>query len=262
MKSDLETDQNSRPFWDQLFATFEVNPDIEVPIRSSFIEGSLSHLSLLVRPGDSSALDLYLLAIALGRRSPNQSIVLPASTWAVALGLDPGRPALNTISRTWMRLEHLGLVQRHRQGRRLRIVLLREDGSGRPYIHPASVEPQERYLKLPIVYWTAQWSRHLALPAKAMLLIALSLPDRFVLPNNKAPSWYGLSPNTAQRGLKQLTDSCIIESTVLLKRAPNSPTGITKVLYYTLSEPFGPRGKHSNAWETRVQQGWLNPSSS
>ncbi len=44
----------------------------------------------------------------------------------------------------------------------------------------------------------------LSLPGKAVLLIAHSLRPGFALPVEKAPEWYGISADTAQRGLAEL----------------------------------------------------------
>ena len=60
------------------------------------------------------------------------------------------------------------------------MTLLREDGSGESfeYSHRAG----DWWLQLPYAYWMEGHFLTLSLPAKAMLLIALSLPDGFRLP--------------------------------------------------------------------------------
>jgi hypothetical protein len=95
------------------------------------------------------------------------------------------------------RLEDRKLITRGRVGRTSSITLLSEDGSGDAYTHPATARHQ--YLKLPHAYWTERHYETLSLPAKAILLVALSLRSRFPLPYERGPAWYGLSPDSTER---------------------------------------------------------------
>jgi hypothetical protein len=65
----------------------------------------------------------------------------------------------------------------------------------------------ERYFKIPFGYWldAEGWHTTLSLRGKAALLIALSLPSPFILPTERAPAWYGISADTLERGLYELT---------------------------------------------------------
>jgi len=78
----------------------------------------------------------------------------------------------------------------------------------------------------------------LSLPAKAMLLIALSLPARFPLPAERAPNWYGISETTARRGFRELRQKGLITVDKEYKEAPLAPMGYTAVNFYTLQAPF------------------------
>jgi hypothetical protein len=109
--------------------------------------------SLQPRPGDSTK-DARIWARALNLRT--------------AKGYDTA-----AISKAWRRLEQQQLVSRSRRGRLARVTLLDESGTGKFYRHHAGTEP---YFKLPFEYWLDGWHRRLDLPAKAILLIGLSLP--------------------------------------------------------------------------------------
>lgn len=82
-----------------------------------------------------------------------------------------------------------------------------------------------------------------------MLLVALSLSDDFILPERRAREWYGLSPDSAGRGLRGLKDRGLIYERVMQKAAPASPNGYTRQHHYTLMPPFGPRGVKSKTAE-------------
>ncbi len=71
-----------------------------------------------------------------------------------------------------------------------------------------------------------------------MLLIALSLPSSFTLPTEKAFAWYGISADTAQRGLHGLRTKGLLNGVVRLKEAPLAPKGFTRESHYTLEPPF------------------------
>lgn len=124
------------------------------------------------------------------------------------------------------------------------MTLLREDGSGCDYTHPGEEgrDPsKDRYFQLPVAYWVdadEQWSSTLSLPAKAMLLIGLSLQPGFVLPVEKARLWYGISADTAQRGFAELVKRGALTRTRTPKKAPLAPQGFTFEHRHTLQGPF------------------------
>ena len=124
------------------------------------------------------------------------------------------------MSRIWRGLEILHLVDRSKSGRLAKVTLLKEDSSGEPYVLPATAG--DSYLQVPIAYWLDKnrWCSKLRLPAKAMLLVALSLKPPFVLPVEKAPEWYGISADTAQRGIASLVDYDVLKMARTYKMAP------------------------------------------
>lgn len=192
-------------------------------------------LAVLVKKGDERALDLYLLMRLLAVKEPYDA-TQPAAGWARALNIT-GPSAEATISRIWTRLVKYKLVKRGRARNMASMTPLMEDGSGDPYLR---VTDRDRYLRLPVAYWDANEMLYarLDLPAKAMLLIALSLPPGFILPSAQVPKWYGISPDTAERGFQQLRKFGVIEYEDRHKKAPMSKTGFTTERRYTLRGAF------------------------
>lgn len=215
-----------------------------VPISRAFLQvprprGGAGPLSTFVSSRRKRALDLYLLIHAIAS-SPPYEVTMPARIWAQALGMSQTNSSAVHISTTLSWLEERRLIDTSRVGNRRRIVLLSDDGSGLPYRHPALVSPQERvgYFKLSFDYWLERWHTSLDLAATAVVLIALSLPDKFVLPQRHAAEWYGISRDTVQRGLKSLQDLGLLTYTLTSKVAPTSPTGVTVDRIYSLTGPL------------------------
>jgi hypothetical protein len=215
-----------------------------VPISRAFLQvprpkGGAGPLAHFVTARRKRALDLYLLIHAVAS-SPPHDVVLPARVWAQAIGLEPSRSASVQVSTNLSWLESQRLIETSRAGRFRRIVLLSDDGGGLPYRHPAWDPPGERsgYLKLSYDYWLERWHTSLDLAATAVLLIALSLPDRFLLPQTHAAEWYGVSRDTIQRGLQSLRDFGLLTYAPVSKIAPSAPTGITVDRLYSLTGPL------------------------
>ena len=220
------------------------------PLRHAFIQQGTRRdpepgpLMAFVASGNRRGLLLYLLALAKASAEP-WDISLPAAVWARALGLRQldTRAAAVAISRLWKHLEEQQLVRRGRSGRCARIDMLKEDGSGSRYEHPGQLG--ERYLQIPDAFWLTgpgdeRWFRVLALPEITMLLIALSLRDGFRLPSESAPAWYGISADTASRGLGGLAGRGLLRVDKRFQKTPLSPIGYTVQNLYTLQDLFGP----------------------
>ncbi|MGF1651808.1 MAG: hypothetical protein ACFCUP_00615 [Actinomycetales bacterium] len=196
---------------------------------------------------DERALELFLLHRALVSAEPWTSRPLDSRVWARALGLhnDAGH-GVTAVSKTWRRLaDTYRLVERGRSGRLSVITSLREDGSGKPYTSPSGGTRAERYFTLPFEYWASEerWYRTLTFPAKVMLLIGSTLKPGFVMPTEKARDWYGVSTESAERGLRVLRERGLLERTTTVKDAPLSPAGKTQEYHYTLHRPFGRLGR-------------------
>src|SRR5713101_6295655 len=126
------------------------------------------------------------------------------------------------------------LVRRERRGRLAKITALREDGSGKAYEVPTGHSWDDRYFKIPFGYWldAEPWHTTLSLRGKAALLIALSLQSPFTLPAERAPAWYGISADTLERGLRELTDCGALSRVLKVRKAPLAPAGKTRVAEY------------------------------
>lgn len=151
---------------------------------------------------------------------------MPAGVWARAIGLANTGSGRSTVSKAFRRLDELGLVGRTRDGSRSKATLLDEGGHGGVYDHPGPAK--QPYLKVAYPYWEASWHLKLDLRAKAVLLIALSLDDGFVLPIERAPDWYGISADTTNRGLLELRDAGLLDLQLTTKTAPLAPDGIAQ----------------------------------
>lgn len=215
-----------------------------VPIRTTFVQQGKGKytkpgpLASFVSKHDERALDTYLFAHALASAEP-WNCDYPSSTWIRALGLgDDAEPASAqaAASKIMKRLEDRKLITRERVGRTSSITLLSEDGSGDAYTHPATARQQ--YLKLPHAYWTERHYETLSLPAKAILLVALSLRPRFPLPYERGPAWYGLSPDSTERGLRDLEKAGLLDYDQDWIKNHRSPTGWIEQRLYVLREPY------------------------
>jgi len=181
-------------------------------------------------------LDQYLLLVAWASGG-DFGVHRSSMVWARALGFPQDDSGTQRVSRNWRVLRDLKLVKTAKKGRQVNARLLREDGTGKVYRPPV-----RDYLALPFAYWRDGWYIELDLAAKPMLLIALSLPDRFPLPPEHAPAWYGISRSTAERGLRALRRQDILSAVHEPMKSPLAPKGFTLRNVYTLREPFGPRG--------------------
>lgn len=254
------SEDKSHPPLDPPVATVDETVDeimaarrLGTPLRRSFLQQGTATdpepgpLQEFVTNGDHRGLLLYLLALGKASAEPWDT-ALAATVWARALGMELPETATATssISKAWKRLEDRNLIRRSRYKRRAHIHMLREDGSGDPYEPPGQVK--EPHLQLPNAFWQRgpdedRWYRVLNLPEVAMLLIALSLSDGFRLPAEDVPDWYGISADTAGRGLRGLIGHGLLAVHKNFKTAPLSPAGYTADNLYTLQQPFGPLGR-------------------
>ncbi|WP_157631081.1 hypothetical protein [Kribbella catacumbae] len=195
----------------------------------------------MVRAHDERALDLFLLH-RLTASHADWDTTHEAMVWARALGLTtPQDTGAAAVSKVWVKLDRkYRLVERERRGRLATVTSLLEDGSGDPYIPPKGVG--DSYIRLPFAYWADGWYRTLRLPGKAVLLIALSLSRKpaFKLPTERAPKWYGISADTAERGLRELQDRKLLSRGHSLREDWLSGTVTTREYHYSVLDPFLP----------------------
>jgi hypothetical protein len=206
--------------------------------RSKQDKGVPGPLSKFVSAHHERALQQYLLAHAAASGG-NWDIAYESRVWVRALGLSETHlSARNAISRNWRWLEEQAkLIKRSRTGRLSRITLLRDDGSGRSYKHPAGLNL--RYLQLPYSFWREEWHRKLGLASIAVLLISLHMkPGWFELSAERVPEWYGISVSTFEKGVQGLRGHDLIERQRNQIAAPLSPLGYTYRHSYRLAGVF------------------------
>jgi hypothetical protein len=218
----------------------------KVPLRKGFVQGgerggtNPGPLASIVSRGRERTLDQYLIGLTWASQAP-YDVRKDSRVWARTLGLAADESGRSAVSRNWSFLKNLRLVTVERERRLAKVTFLREDGSGQPYEHHPSQDRKPAYLTLPFAYWADGLYEALSLAAKAMLLIALDLPDHFPLPSERAPDWYGISERTARRGFRELREKNLISVEREFKEAPLAPEGYTAVNFYTLLPPFGPK---------------------
>lgn len=234
-------------------------PRRAVPIRNTLVQNKDSRwrstgpgpLAVFVAGGDSTGLDLNLLVRAVASGDDEEdgySVRQAAGVWARALAHCGSEISIPAVSKAWTRLEQRKQVKKRRSRRLASITVLREDGSGNPYTHPAGdieagLAPRGAYVyfQLPFEYWLNDWSLKLSLPAKTMLLVSLSQGRDFSLPVERAPEYYGFSADTAQRGFRELVGVGILRRWREQKVAPLTPEGYTLENHYALLPPFARR---------------------
>ncbi|MFF4653708.1 hypothetical protein [Streptomyces sp. NPDC001380] len=238
----------SQPQTIKLILDRSQRPTRTVPIRRTFLQQGASTgpktpgpLHELVRRSQKRAFDLYILVSAV-TSGGDFSVTEWSTTWARSVGIFDETSGTAAVSRAWKVLEELNLISRKRgKGGKTVITKLNEDGSGSPYSPPAGGEP---YFQLPFDYWDNNWHNTLSLPGKAMLLVASSQRKTdFTLPQERMPKWYGISPDTAGKGIRELINNNILVHTgdewydTLSTRSGRASRPL-----YALWPPFSPRG--------------------
>lgn len=218
-----------------------------IPVRRSFVQYGPQDSPIpgpaheMLRAHDENAFDLFLLHRAQASMEP-WDVVRHGKIWATSLGLPtPNDDGATAVSRTWGRLaKKYQLVEKERAGRLLKVTSLDEAGTGKPYTYPRGGTGRGRYFKVPEAFWRDEerWYRTLTLRAKVMLMISLSLKPDFALPIEQVPNWYGVSANSAQRGLNELRDHGILKDRKERRDSWNGPDGYVLENRYTLQGSF------------------------
>lgn len=241
----MDTDDLRRPTDAALTAATDVARRLKrrtaAPIRLSFVRrpdsNTSSVLAQTLRGGQGGVVRLKLLLSFLWFASGTpHTLAYPARAWATLLGLpDPDTRGTRRVNDAvvWLEAHHLIEVE-NRAGRANLIRLLREDGSGQPYIAPAtayrdtqnaagkraqnlSETNPHRYLQLPNTTWTNGWIEVLSAAGLAMLLVLLSelggkpfeTTDLWLSPTQSA-NRYGLSEDSQTKGLRELRRAGLI----------------------------------------------------
>jgi hypothetical protein len=230
-----------------------------VPLRKAFVQaprGGGSRrgpLHAFVSNGDLRGLRGYLIVVA-ATSSANEdgwTTTLDSLVWARLLDAEETAATLagarTAAWRTLGRLQDRQLIRRARSSRSNRdiaVTLLREDGSGEPYTHPAdgaSDDPADWYLRLPVSFWKKGLDAELTMPGLAMLLTVAREKPWSAFPSERMPEWYGWSADTTERGLRELVDLDLVERRETYRRTPLSPVGYTITNQYRLRPWLRPR---------------------
>jgi hypothetical protein len=244
-------------------ATLRGTHRTQVPIRKTFVQQGRGRstapgpLAEFLTSRDPRGLDAYLLIHALASASP-WNCNYPSGFWVRALGLARGKElsveAINNarpaVSKIMKRLVDRRLISRTRDSRRANLTLLCEDGSGHSYQRPFDVDDQ--WFSLPHAYWFEGHYLTLSLAAKVVLLIALERPDDFSLPQERAPSWYGISADSADRGLRELRKAGILQVRQTWVEEPKSDIGYTQRWTYRMLGSYSTQSRNIAASMTKA----------
>ncbi|WP_371096190.1 hypothetical protein [Streptomyces sanglieri] len=233
-----------------------LRPTRAVPIRRAFLQKEVGKggtkspgaMADLVRRSAKRPLDLYLLLSAV-TSGGDFSVTEWSTTWARSVGIFDETAGTTAVSRAWKVLKDLGLITRARgEGGKSAITKLHEDGSGHPYTVPGE-GLGDPYFQLPFEYWDKGWHNGLSLPGKAMLLIASSQRKlKFTLPQERMPEWYGISADSAGKGIRELMKHDIlvqVDDEWFDTLKTRSGRGCRPV--YSLWPPFTPRALGESA---------------
>ena len=213
-----------------------------VPIRKVFVQQGHGRttrpgpLATFLRSHDDRGLEAYLFLHAMASAAAPYNCVLSSGVWVRVLGLAQNaelRSARGAVSKIMKRLADRKLVERSRTGRKANLALLCEDGSKTKYERLLGKSKFDRWLQLPHAYWLEGHYTELNLPAKVILLIALSLDDGFPLPQDRAWDWYGISADSADEGLRELVNKGLLRREYHWEDSSRSDTGWTKRYTYT-----------------------------
>jgi hypothetical protein len=210
-------------------------------------------LKVFVSNGDLRGLRAYLITVAATSASNDDgwSTTLDSLVWARLLDAEV-TTATHAGARTaaWRalgRLQDRQLIRRarsSRSNREITVTLLRENGSGESYYHPAngaSDDPSDWYFRLPVSFWTKGHDTTLTMPGLAMLLTVAMEKPWSSFPAERMPDWYGWSADTTERGLRELVDLGLCERREAFRRAPLSAVGYTLTYQYRLKPWLRPK---------------------
>lgn len=229
-----------------------------VPLRKTFVqalpggESRRGPLQTFVANGDLRGLRAYLMVVAATSavNEDGWSTTLDSLVWARLLDAEETASPAGARTAAWRtlgRLQDRRLITRSRSSRSNRhitVTLQREDGHGAPYTHPAlgaPDDPADWYLRLPITFWMRGFDTKLTIPGLAMLLTVAREKPWSAFPLERMPEWYGWSPDTALRGLRDLADLDLVERREVYRRTPLSPTGSTMTYQYRLKPWLRPK---------------------
>ncbi len=178
---------------------FAGSRQVDCPVRRQFTRvpsdadaKATSVLRQVIAGGGEVRLKLYLTALWWATAEPHDIENVPASAWALALGLDRystagSKRVLDGI--TWL-TDHDLLKAKRSRGAAASLRLLREDGSGADYHRPWWGHPRGKkdnplipeedfYFQIPREFWELGWVSVLSGPAVLCLCVHLDATWRW-----------------------------------------------------------------------------------
>ncbi|MFF1900408.1 hypothetical protein [Streptomyces sp. NPDC058206] len=243
----------------------------EFPIRQEFVRTRFrteygeptfgpGPLSKLLRA--PLALELLLLVYAV-TTGGDFGVTERSQLWARAAGIymRPDKGASVAVSRQWQHLEKLGLIDRVQHRRYKRIVKRRESGGrigglATPYTVPSGAA-NDVYFRVPFAYWREGLHEKLGMPAKAVLLAAMSRrKETFTLPQDtRGALTLGLNRHTMARGIGELLDlQLLVKSGTDEVENALTPRGFQWVHTYQLAPPFNGNLSNSERERQKAEQ--------
>ncbi|MFJ5608197.1 hypothetical protein ACIQCJ_02205 [Streptomyces sp. NPDC093221] len=227
-----------------------------VPVRKDFVQapsGGVSRhgpLKEFVTKGDLRGLRGFLIVVACCS-APNEKngvydTTHDSAVWARLLDTNVAatdQAARTAAWRTLQRLQDRGLIRctRTRGSTMITVALLREDGSGLEYTRPDGKIAADRFINIPNAFWTKGYDEVIDVPGLAMFLTVAREKQWSSFTADKAPEWYGWSPDTHLRGLQKLLGLGLVERRATYRKTPLSPTGTTLIYQYRLVAGMRPR---------------------
>ncbi len=225
-----------------------------VPLRKTFVQankGAASRhgpLKDFVTGRDLRGLKAYLIIVAACSNGDNGwSTTHDSAVWARLMDIHETATDQSARTGAWRALRRLQarkLIKCSRSGTKITVTLLREDGSEKPYDRPVGDAEENRFLQIPTTFWTLGRDEDLDLPGLALFLVVAREKNWSTFPAEKAPEWYGWSPDTHERGLKKLVALGLVERREHRTKAPLSPLGFTMAHQYqrtAITRPRKPR---------------------
>jgi hypothetical protein len=163
----------------------------------------------------------------------------------------------STLSRAWTELQADGLITRRREHRLVRVEPRREDARA-DYAPPRGASDRwNTYFVLPDDFWHEETFGELSFPALAMLLIIAGETSKKAevdFAYDWAPDRYGLSPKSAQKGIKELEGRGLLHRREEWIPAPLSATGYTTRTHYSLTGPYGHKAREALKKKARTER--------
>ncbi|GGW17623.1 hypothetical protein [Streptomyces globisporus] len=213
-----------------------------VPLRKTFVQANKGADS---RPGplkdfvtgrDLRGLRAYLMIVAAcSNGEKGWTTEHDSAVWARLMDVDKTATPQSARTGAWRALCRLAdrkLIECSRSGTMIKVTLLREDGTGKAYDRPKGDTEENRFLQIPTTFWTQGRDEKLSLPGLALFLVVAREKHWATFPAEWAPQWYGWSPDTHERGLKQLVELEYVQARAFKKKAPLAPLGFTIAQQY------------------------------